>query len=175
MGCTGRILNLNFTEEFPDLHLEEFYQQGVNCRIWCMPRPYVEKALRAVSYRAAHKFGPQKFKHLRAFVQGLRGVNSSVDCSHTKLCPSDYAWPLPPNHAWSVVVCVYPDGYCEIDFIHPVSRKFWSEYNSDLSLPETKHILTAKWFRDMGVEVLRMQPEMTAIVSEYKKTHLTLV
>lgn len=156
----------------PNLAFELFYQQGMACYRWALPRPYVLQALRAVSARYFHRFGPISFWHLRAFVYGLYGL----DGSGQRQCaiPADYHWPLPPDAAWLTVVCLYPDGRCDLDFVHPVSRRFWSEDNGFLELPSYDPLkLGGWWFEELGFEVMQMQPAMKVTVTEDpKKPHL---
>lgn len=104
----------------PNYAYELFYQQGMSCYRWGLPRPYVLQALRAVSASYMQRFGPVSFWQLRAFAYGLRGL----DCAglRQRAAPVEYRWPLPPDAAWQVVACLYPDGLCDLDFVHPVSR-----------------------------------------------------
>lgn len=154
----------------PNLDYEFFYQQGMSCYRWGLPRPYVRQALRAVCERYAKRYGPVAIWQLRAFAYGLRGLDDAGQ--RDRGCPAEYRWPLPPDVAWQTVVCVYPDGLCDLDFVHPVSRRFWSEGNGFLELPTYDRLkLGGWWFEEMGFEVMRMQPAMR-VKAETPKPHL---
>lgn len=158
----------------PNLSYELFYQQGITCYRWRLPRPYVLQALRAVSARYKQRFGPISFWQLRAFAYGLRGVDGAGQ--RPRAVPAEYRWPLPPDAAWQVVVCLYPDGLCDLDFVHPVSRVFWSEENGFLDLPTYDPLtLGAWWFEEMGFEIMRMQPAMQVQIADMPSPHLKLV
>ncbi|TKD35325.1 hypothetical protein FCG41_17955 [Azotobacter chroococcum] len=155
----------------PNLAYELFYQQGMSCYRWGLPRPYVLQALRAVCERYSQRFGSVAFWQLRAFAYGLRGLDDSGH--RQRACPAKYRWPLPPDAAWQTVVCLYPDGQCDLDFVHPVSRRFWSEDNGFLELPSYDPLqLGGWWFEEMGFEVMRMQPAMSVRVAEAPNPHL---
>jgi len=160
----------------PNMDYEMFYQQGISCYCWGLPTPYIRRALRAVCMRYAQRFGPIAFWQLRAFAYGLRGWNDGGQ--RQRFVHTDYRWPLPPDTAWEVVVCLYPDGMCDLDFVHPVSRRFWSEDNGFLELPSyDRSMLGGWWFEEMGFEVMQMQPAMQVRVTEEseKPSHLAIV
>lgn len=157
----------------PNMDYELFYQQGIRCYCWGLPKPYVRLALRAVCRSYTQRFGPVALWQLRAFAYGLRGLNDGGQ--RERFVKADYAWALPPA-GWDVVVCVYPDGMCDIDFVHPVSRRFWSEDNGFLELPSyDRSMLDGWWFEEMGFEVMRMQPAMQVQITNWPSTHLKAV
>ncbi|KSQ21718.1 hypothetical protein APB26_32575 [Pseudomonas aeruginosa] len=150
----------------PNLDFEIFYQQGLTCHRWGLPRLYVRQALRSVikSWRARFR-RPVEFWQLRAFAYGLRGLCDGG--TRPRRVSSDYQWPLPPDVSWDTVLCLYPDGKCDLDFVHPVSRVFWSEKNGFLELPSYDPLVMGGWwFEAMGFEILRMQPGMIVRVQE---------
>lgn len=158
----------------PNLAYEFFYQQGLTCYRWGLPRAYVVQALRALSARYSQRFGTIAFWQLRAFAYGLLGLADGGQ--RQRAVPVDYRWPLPPDAAWQTVVCLYPDGLCDLDFIHPISRRFWSEDNGFLKLPSYDPlVLGGWWFEEMGFEIMRMQPSMEVCITETSKPHLTTV
>lgn len=158
----------------PNLAYEYFYQQGMSCYYWGLPRPYVLQALRALCVRYSQRFGAVSFWQLRAFAYGLLGLDSASQ--RPRRCPNGYQWPLPPDEAWETVVCLYPDGLCDFDFVHPVSRRFWSEDNGFLELPSCDPLqLGGWWFEEMGFVVMRMQPSIRVCADERAEPHLKLV
>jgi hypothetical protein len=75
-----------------------------------------------------------------------------------------------------MIVCVYPNGDCELDFVHPVSRMFWSDGNGFLALPTDDFARMGQWwFEEMGFEIMVMQPMMQAHVTDSVPPHLKLV
>ena len=78
--------------------------------------------------------------------------------------------------AWLAVVCLYPDGVCELDFAHPVSRRFWSEDNGFPDLPPvTGPTLNALWFEELGFTILRMNPAIRLTVATDRPKHLKTI
>lgn len=158
----------------PNLAYEFFYQQGMACFRWGLPRAYVLQALRAVSARYLKRFGPISLWQVRAFAYGLRGFDGAGQ--RQRAISAEYRWPQPPDAAWKVVVCHYPDGLCDLDFVHPVSRRFWSEDNGFLQLPSYDTLtLGAWWFEEMGFEVMHMQPAMQVNITDRPLPHLNLI
>lgn len=117
----------------PNLAFELFYQQGMMCYRWALPRLYVIQALRAIYDRYTKRFGVVEYWQFRAFAYGLCGLDGSG--LRSRCVPADFSWPLPPDPSWMTVICLYPDGKCDLDFAHPISRRFWSEDNGHLELP----------------------------------------
>lgn len=162
------------SQGYPVLAFEAFYQQGKACHLWGLPPLYIRQSLRAAVTAYTGRFGPIAYWQLRAFVYGLRGDYQGA--TQARRVPPDYRWPIPPDDAWIPVICVYPDGECDLDFTHPVSRKFWSEDNGFPALPpEDGKRLNAQWFEEMGFTILRMQPAMQVTVANANGQHLKQV
>lgn len=159
----------------PSMAYEVFYQQGLSCHRWGLPRPYVRQALKSVCESWLARFRtPVAYWQIRAFSYGLRGLDSAG--YRPRRVPDDYQWPLPPDPSWKVVLCLYPDGMCDLDFAHPVSRVFWSEENGFLPLPTYDKLqLGGWWFEAMGFEIMRMQPDMAVRLEEGRPAHLRAV
>lgn len=51
---------------------------------------------------------------------------------------SDYVWPEIPQ-GWQLEFIVHPDHSLEMDFLHPVSCRFWSDDNEFVGLPMLKN------------------------------------
>lgn len=82
----------------------------------------------------------------------------------------------PPDPSWELVVCTYPDGTCELDLVHPVSGRFWSEDNGFFELPtEKRTLMNPMWFKSMGFDVMHMQPALQVRIGDPKRPHLKLV
>lgn len=156
---------------YPNWAFEAFYQQGKSCYVWGLTRIYVRQALRAAAQAYTDRFGPIAYWQLRAFAYGLHGGYEGQ--SLPQRIPADYRWPAPPDAAWLAVVCLYPDGVCELDFAHPVSRRFWSEDNGFPDLPPvTGPTLNALWFEELGFTILRMNPAIRLTVATDRPKHL---
>lgn len=83
---------------------------------------------------------------------------------------------FPPDASWELVVCVYPEGVFELDLLHPVSGRFWSEENGFFAAPtEDRHLLNRGWFEYMGFDVLTMQPALQVKIAGPAYPHLKLV
>ena len=139
--------------DYPNMAFEEWYRQGLECFTWNLPRALVRQAFKALVRDRRRHWGQRiKTWHVRAFVYGLRGGYDERNVCRT----SNYVWPLPADPAWRLVVFVYRDGFAVLDWLHPVSRRFWSEDNEPLALPS--HALWepygTSWFRQMGFDVL---------------------
>lgn len=92
---------------------------------------------------------------MRAFAYGASGRVA-------KKAGIDYQWPKPPDCAWQLVVCCYSEGECDLDFLHPVSRKFWSEDNGFFESPPGKRF-SRQWYEKMGFSIVEMSPFSVAI------------
>ncbi len=155
---------------YPNLSFERFYQQGLMCHRWRLSRLLVRQAFRHLC--AGYK-GPVALWQIKAFVYGSQG--NCADGLQTPLAPEDYQWPSPPDRSWEMVVCVYPDGLCDLDFVHPVARVFWSEGNGFLKLPTYDTTLMGRWwFEEAGFDILFMQDEMQVMIGSSEK-HLKLI
>lgn len=61
----------------PSMAYEVFYQQGLSCHRWGLPRPYVRQALKSVCESWLARFRtPVAYWQIRAFSYGLRGLDS---------------------------------------------------------------------------------------------------
>lgn len=166
----GLLQHAECPDGFPNLAFEAFYQKGLECYRWRLPNIYAKQAFKVICQRYEGLQKPISFWHLRAFVAGKKGFNF-----HGTHIPAEYKWPIPPDPSWRTIVCVYPDGQCDLDFVHPVSRKFWSEDNDFLDLPSYDvNEMGAWWFSDMGFEILHMQESLEVTVSEKASPHLRL-
>lgn len=160
-------------EGYPSMEFEEFYQQGVQCFVWRLPETLKRQAFHHLCNQRKAKGKPVEMWQIRAFVFGSKG--RSREGVLARRVGEDYEWPEPPDGAWRLVVCCYPDGFCDLDFVHPVSRAFWSEDNGFLSLPTSDILQMARWwFERMGFDVLIMQPTMTVRLSN-QLPHLKLI
>lgn len=128
-------------------------------------------AFRKVCTDWVAKAGSVAMWQVRAFIYGMRGRD--CDGLRERRVPQGYSWLTPPDVSWDLVVCVYPDGLCDLDFAHPVSRRFWSEDHDFFALPsDDRSVMNREWFKTMGFEILDMQPAMQVIVSEKRTSHL---
>lgn len=155
---------------FPALDFERFYQQGLSCFAWRLPRRLVRNAFKRLceQWKCAGK--RVETWQVRAFVDGLHGNCNAGHGMGLRHAAASYQWPVPPDPSWSLVVCVYPDGECELDMVHEVSRRFWSEDNGFIQLPsDNTCLINQKWFDQMGFDVIVMYPEMTVIEGNLKR------
>lgn len=159
---------------YPDMDFEEFYQQGISCFTWGLPKSYARQAFLHLCKRWEGRGKQVEMWHVRAFVYGCKGLCESG--KRERRAALGYVWPTPPDRSWETIVCLYPNGACELDFVHPVSRMFWSEDNGFLILPTDDYtVLGGWWFEEMGFEIMVMQPLMQAQVADSKTPHLKLV
>lgn len=152
--------------EYPNYAFEHFYQQGLRCHRWGLPKPYIKQALKHCIKTYRHAKEPRLWQ-LKAFVLGCRG-RAGID---TKRVAEGYLWPIKPDAGWVTLVCLYPDGKCDLDFAHPVSRRFWSDDNPAPQLPVGIH-----WtdLEELGFEIMAMTPTM-GICFGTKPRHLKAV
>jgi len=161
-------------EGYPNMAFEHFYQYGLDCFFWRLPRPMIRRAFQRACHTWKSESGIAMWQ-VRAFIDGLRGQRAVGTPSATPLVPETYSWPLPADASWTLVACVYPDGFIDLDIVHEVSRRFWSEDNGFLELPpDDAGRLTRCWFERTGVDVLVMQPDM-AVDFALPKRHLHVV
>lgn len=158
---------------YPSMDYEIFYQQGVECYCWGLPRYLIKQAFKKVSTdwlarnKAIHTW------QMKAFIDGTRG-RSEIG-QHEICVDSHYQWPKPIDASWGIVICAYPDGYCEMDMLHPVSRVFWSEENGFLEHPvSSTRTLNRYWYERMGFDILYMHPDME-VVTDIAEPHLKIV
>lgn len=142
---------------YPAIDFESWYQQGMACYQAALPQHLRKQAMRALASRWIAAGNQVETWHLRAFVYGTLGLDAHG--RRHRLVPDGYEWPTPPDAAWKLMVCCYPDGEIDLDFGHPVSRRFWSEDNGFLTLPEERTTRFDRlWYERMGFEVMVMTP-----------------
>jgi len=162
---------------YPAMDFETFYQHGVSCFVWGFPRSLVRRAFQRVcgDWKAEGK--PVALWQMRAFAYGLSGHYAGG--MHKRLARDGYQWPTPPDASWELVACIYPNGEFDLDLLHSVSCRFWSEDNGFFDPPTESPLLpllmNQQWFEKMGFDVLRMQPLMRMKVAGTAPPHLTLV
>lgn len=159
---------------YPRWDYEMFYQQGLACFVWRLPRLLVRQAFRKACEVWKAKSGMVAMWQIRAFIYGVSGGCRGGIVKPR--APEGFCWPASPDPSWALVVCVYPDGYCDLDMVHPVSRRFWSEDNGFLALPSyDRTLLNLDWFETMGFEVMRMQPLLKVKMEPQGLSHLKIV
>lgn len=159
---------------YPSMDFEDWYQQGMSCFYARFPKSLRAQALHALAKRWAVQGKDVRYWMLRAFAAGAAGRDASGQ--RTSLVASDYRWPEPPDVAWKLVVCCYPNGECDLDFVHPVSCRFWSEGNGFIEPPAESHgrYFTRQWYEQMGFDVILFHPD-TAVALGMPTRHLALV
>lgn len=161
-------------EGYPVMAFEEWFQRGLDCHRWNLPRALVKQAFRRLSRDHAWGLDQVRMWQIRAFVYGCRG---GYDEARRCLAPN-YTWPLPSDPAWALVVFIYRDGLPVLDWLHPVSARFWSEDNEPFELPEAAAgELDRSWFARMGFDVLDEWPPHAAatVRSTGRPCHLSVV
>ncbi|HJV75075.1 MAG TPA: hypothetical protein VJ654_12695 [Noviherbaspirillum sp.] len=149
-------------EGYPSYAFEAWYQQGMSCYMARLPKTLRRQAFKHLARKWQSKGSAVAMWQVRAFVYGAMGKDHSGQRS--PYVPEGYQWPIPPDASWQLVVCVYSGGEWDLDFAHPISRKFWSEDNGFLDLPQAPaNVFQCQWFKDMGFEVMHMQPAMSVI------------
>lgn len=154
---------------FPRLDFEFWYQRGVSCYQAGLPKSYRRRAL---DKAIADWEGEVQYWMLRAFTYGAAG-RDSVGIRSKILSPA-FQWPQRPDPSWEVVVCHYPDGACELDMVHSVSRRFWSEIHGFFEMPEPQDFFNRSWFEMMGFNIITMNPGMLVDIGT-TKSHLFIV
>ncbi len=148
---------------YPNLAFEAWYQRGLKCFQWQLPRPLAKKAFSRLCGAWREQARSIEIWHVRAFLHGYAG--GPAPCQ-SRLVPSDYEWPTACDVSWKMVICAYPDGACELDFVHSASCRFWSEENEPPALPISgRSPLSRRWFMDMGFDVIDFSPTMEAQVA----------
>ena len=87
----------------------------------------------------------------------------------------DYVWPEVPA-GWELTFIFYPDGFLDMDLLHPVSGRFWSEDNEFLNIPVKccGQKITVGDLQRVGVPF--MTTFGSAVVSDsIVKSHLSIV
>lgn len=156
------------------MDFEDWYQQGMSCFYAQLPKALRRQAMHELSRRWAAKGKPVAFWMLRAFAYGATGRDATGQ--RTPRVSIEFSWPYPPDAAWELVVCCYPDGKCDLDLVHPVSRRFWSEDNGFFDSPGERgdRYFTRKWFEQMGFDVISFHPDAVAMVGPFTR-RLTVV
>ena len=73
------------------------------------------------------------------------------------------------------MVCVYLDGMRDIDMVHPVSGRFWTEGHDFFEAPSTDlALINRHWYERLGFDILVKHPAMKVMVTEQKKPFLAL-
>jgi hypothetical protein len=158
---------------YPSWDFEKFYQRGVDCYCWGLPKHLRKQAFKKVVGEWQSKKLKVHTWQIRAFVEGTQGKINGV-AREVYVAP-DYRWPIPVDAAWELVVCVYRGGYCELDMLHPVSGVFWSEENGFIEPPKSfGRTLNQDWYQSMGFDMLFMNQDMQVSLSN-PTPHLRLV
>lgn len=156
-------------DEYPSWDFERFYQLGKTSKRWGLPHALRLRALR--TQMAEFESTTGEVTHLwqrRAFAQGFNHE------TRDSRIPHDYEWPSPPS-GWQLVICAYPQGVCELDFVHPVSRRFWSEGNPFLKLPfECASFFRRSVFLDLGFDIIDFGMPTAKVVPSQHQSHLVL-
>jgi hypothetical protein len=159
---------------YPDWAFECFYQQGLSCFEWGLTKPLVRQAFnRSCDNWKANTGEGVAMWQIRAFIYGLSG--HFAHGVRKRIVSEDYQWPTPPDQSWELLVCVYPNGKCELDFVHSVGRRFWSQDNGFLDVPSSDpYKMNWPWFDQMGFELLFMNPWKQVQIVEHAPTYLRL-
>lgn len=159
---------------YPLMEFEDWYQQGLSCFYAQLPQSLRRQAMHALLKRWMEKGKKVSFWMLRTFAYGAAGRGFSGQ--HTPRVSKDYRWPDPPDAAWELVVCCYPDGMCDLDIVHPVSRRFWTEDNDFFDPPggNGDRYFTRNWYEQMGFDVIVMHPETVVMEGSFTR-HLSVV
>ncbi len=148
---------------YPNMSFERFYQQGLLCGQWRLPRNYIRQAYQAIT----GKEKPHMWQ-VRAFLHGLDKGRSPRRCK----VGVDYVWPVADGPDWLTLICLYPDGKFDLDFTHRASRAFWSEFNPFPELPDDIQWQTLE---ALGFEIMHMYPVVSVSPRFKKKPTLQLV
>lgn len=151
----------NDANGYPAMDFEDWYQQGISCFNARLPKSLRKQALRAQVKRWTGDGKRVVFWMIRAFAYGAAGQDGCGP--RIPWVSKDYRWPTTPDAAWQLVVCCYPNGDCDcdLDMVHPVSRKFWSEDNGFFDPPENGHShFSRTWDTKMGFDVITMDPSI---------------
>lgn len=158
---------------YPSISFEVFYQQGISCFVWGLPKPLVRQAFRRVCADQKAQGNAVEMWQVRAFVYGLSGRFEGGQ--RERKAAAGYQWPTPPDASWELIVCIYPGSF-DLDLLHPVSCRFWSEDNGFFDVPtEDLSLMNRYWFESMGFDVMTMQPAMQVQIADSKPPHLKLV
>jgi hypothetical protein len=172
--CEQTLLKHAEVDGYPSYDFEVFYQQGLQCYRWSLPKIWRKQAFQHLSNSEKLKGRRVSLWQIRAFVYGALGFD------HQGLRPqilfSEDQWVLPPDASWDTMICIYPGGFWEMDFAHRVSRRFWSEDNGFLDLPKPAlEMLSPSWFQEMGFMVMQMSPSMEVRLGPRKRPQFRLI
>lgn len=170
---------------YPNLAFEHWYQFGMQCHMARLTPTLRRQALVACvklwkdKGKRARAGGVSptvttavEFWMLRAFAYGASGRDS--EGKRRPYVSSDFAWPQPPDAAWQLVVCCYPDGECDLDMVHPVSRRFWTDDHPYFDPPGPSTRFDRRWYESMGFDTMIMFTT-AAFASGAPTRHLSLV
>lgn len=159
---------------YPNMAFEHFYQYGLDCFSWRLPKSMIRRAFQRACLTWKSEQGIAMWQ-IRTFIYALQGQRTAGAMIATPFVPDTYSWPLPPDPSWTLVACVYPGGFIDLDIVREASRRFWSEDNGFPEFPPDEgRRLSRRWFDRMGVDIIVMQPEM-AIDFAVPKRHLHVV
>jgi hypothetical protein len=159
---------------YPVYGFEAFYQQGLSCYRWSLPKIWRKQAFQHQADLWKLNHGKVAMWQIRAFIYGSMGW--SIDSLVPKAVADESYWPLPPDPSWDTLICVYPYGFWELDFAHRVSRRFISEDSGFIDLPPViRDGLTPDWFLQMGFIIIHMQGTELVRVGPRKKPKLSLI
>ena len=156
------------------MDFEDFFQQGLECHRWNLPRVVVREAFRTTVRACTSRGRRVATWQIRAFIYGLRGGREPSQVRRAVR----YQWPTPTDPSWQLIAFVYRDGTVELDWLHPVSRRFWTDDNDQFELPPHRPgELSGHWFRTMGFDVLdEWSPTASATVGPPpREPHLRIV
>jgi len=158
---------------YPAPDFEAWYQQGMGCYQASLPKCLRKQAMQVQAGRWAAAGKKVALWHLRAFAYGTLGLDRQG--LRPRYVAPAYEWPVPPDAAWSLVACCYPYGEIDLDFVHPVSGRFWSEDNGFLTPPEDHpHRFNRLWYDRMGFGIMVMMPMVKLVMAPATK-HLQQV
>lgn len=89
---------------YPVMGFEAFYQQGISCFVWGLPKPLVRQAFQRVCADQKAQGRVVAMWQVRAFVYGLSGRFEGGQ--RERKAPAGYQWPTPPDASWELIVCI---------------------------------------------------------------------
>lgn len=159
---------------YPSTEFEDWYQQGMSFYLANLPDWLKNQAFFHLVEKWQKKDHEIEMWYIRAVVFGTRGFD--YQGQRIKYVSESFTWPNAPDAGWRFMVLCYPDGLCDFDYGHSVTRKFWSEDNDFLPMPpDPMGIFNSNWFEKMGFSVMSMNPTMQVTDCIAKNIHLQLV
>lgn len=160
------------------MEFEDWFQLGWKCFLARLTKPLRKQAFHAQLRRRQAEGRTVHWWQARAFIYAAAGRGCTGEGAEPRLS-SNFQWPTSPDPSWQLVVCCYPDGTCELDLVHQVSRRFWSEQHDFFEIPvdcvdPQSTFFTRQWYRDMGFDVIDFDLELLAEVGNHRP-HLRLV